>query len=674
MKKKMIVITLALVLICTACMQRANDPSDFNIEDHGTWIEITGYRGDSKTVVIPGRINGKLVTDIGKSAFEGKGLISVTIPNSVKIIGDKAFYGSWDEDNNKSSGTITRVIIPNSVKTIGRWAFALNQLTSVMIPNSVTTIEEGAFELNLLTSVMIPNSVTTIGNQAFAGNQLTSVTIPNSVTTIGDYAFAGNRLTSVTIPNSVTTIGEEAFAQNQLTSVNIPNSVTTIGEGAFAGNQLTSVDANTLRDQDGDSQKKEGTSITLKVYNYVNMTVANTAADQKWTWDTFKKNNPDVTLVIEDLYNEPFHNRIETYAASGNLPDVMYVWPSGRSTSLHQNRLLKDLTPFINRDGLKSQYVPLIFNPKQQAAGYLAMFPLTVTNTSYFFINMEVLNAVGLQPAKTYDELKAQVPILRAKGYETVIMPNQDSWVMQTCLFSMIAGRFCGEGWHEKILKGQAKFTDADFVNALNFVRSLYADGVLAPSSLGLSYGDGPTLFATNKGAYYIDGDWRAGSFMTDSSTGRALIPVSRQNNIRITVFPEITGAKIPGRSSSAVPGTGWAMSASIPTGSAKEEAAWRLIKWLVGRESQTLGVNHSAYATPTRVDIDYSQLKLEPIQISAANSAKEYDIATVVIDAVFHSDVFNVINDGLQDIGLGRRTPQQVAETIQRAFDRWKR
>jgi raffinose/stachyose/melibiose transport system substrate-binding protein len=412
---------------------------------------------------------------------------------------------------------------------------------------------------------------------------------------------------------------------------------------------------------------------TVSVFNYADMTVANTAADQAWTWNTFKQNNPDVTLVIEDLFNEPFHNKIEAYAASGNLPDVLYVWPSGRSTSLHQNRLLKDLTPLINRDGLRSLYIPLALDPTQLASGYQAMIPFAVTNTSFFFINMEVLNAVGLQPARTYNELKAQVPVLRAAGYETVIMPNQDTWVMQSCLFSLIAGRFGGEGWHDKILNGQAKFTDPDFVNALNFVRSLYADGVLAPSSLGISYGDGPGLFATNRGAYYIDGDWRAGAFITDASTGQALIPVSRQNNIRITVFPAIEGAKIPGRSSSAVLGTGWAMSASIPSGSEKEEAAWRLLKWLVGREVQTLGVEHSAYATPTRVDIDYSKIQLEPIQVAAANSGKEYDIATVVVDAVFHSDVFNVINDGLQEIGLGSRTPQQVAEATQRAFDAWK-
>ncbi|MDR2702251.1 MAG: extracellular solute-binding protein [Spirochaetaceae bacterium] len=417
--------------------------------------------------------------------------------------------------------------------------------------------------------------------------------------------------------------------------------------------------------------KKDGSAgkTTISVLNYADMTVANTAADQKWTWDTFKANNTDINLVIEDLFNEPFHQKTEAYAASGNLPDVLYVWPSGRSTSLHQNKLLKDLGPLIRKEGLQNSYVPIAMDPSQQASNYQAMIPLTMTASHAFYINTEVLDDCGLQPAKTYAELKAQVAVLKAKGYETVIMPNKDTWVMQSCLFSAIAGRFCGEGWEKKILGGQAKFTDSDFVNALEFIQTLYRDGVIAPSSLGMDYGDGPGFFATNKGAYYIDGDWRIGAFITDASTGQALISPARQAAFRVTVFPDIEGAKL-NKSTSVILGTGWAMSASIPEGSAKEDAAWRLIKWLTGNETQTLGVEHGAYSAAARTDVDVSKLNLEPLQKTAGNLGKEYTAGTVVIDGVFHSDVFTPINDGLQEIGLGTKTPAQVAAETQRVFD----
>ena len=410
--------------------------------------------------------------------------------------------------------------------------------------------------------------------------------------------------------------------------------------------------------------------IRLTVLDYTDNTLANAAADRRWIFfDTFAVENPDVALVKEDLFNEPFHNKTEAYAASGNMPDVLYVWPSGRSTSLHANRLLKDLGPLIDKDNLRDKFLPTAMDPSQQASGYLSMIPLGITATHAFYVNLEVLADAGLEPARTYEELKAQVPILREKGYETVLMANRDAWVMQSCLFSMVAGRFGGEGWEQKILNGEARFTDPDFVNALEFIRTLYTDRVLAPSSLGMSYGDGPGLFATNRGAYYIDGDWRSGSFLTDSDTGMALISPQRQTNILVTVFPDIEGAKL-NRSTSTILGTGWAMSATIPEGSPREDAAWRLIKWLTGPEVLTRSFVNGGVSTPSRVDIDYSSLNVEPITIAIANLGKEYTTSTIVIDGIFHSDIFNPLNDGLQELGLGSKTPQQVAADVQRAFE----
>ncbi len=161
---------------------------------------------------------------------------SVTIPNSVKSIGDEAFSGC--------SG-LTSVTIPASVTSIGDVAFyGCRGLTGVTIPNSVTSIEWGAFSgCSGLTSVTIPASVTYIGWYAFDGCiGLTSVTIPASVTSIGDEAFAGcSGLTSVTISSD--SIGKGVFERDtSLTSVTIGSSVTYIGDEAFAGcGSLTSV-------------------------------------------------------------------------------------------------------------------------------------------------------------------------------------------------------------------------------------------------------------------------------------------------------------------------------------------------------------------------------------------------------------------------------------------------
>jgi len=75
---------------------------------------------------------------------------------------------------------------------------------------------------------------------------------------------------------------------------------------------------------------------------------------------------------------------------------------------------------------------------------------------------------------------------------------------------------------------------------------------------------------------------------------------------------------------------------------------------------------------TPSRLDIDYDSLALEPLQVAIANLAGEYDKATVVIDAVFEGPVYTPINDGLQALGLSTVTPEEVAQNAQAAFDAW--
>jgi raffinose/stachyose/melibiose transport system substrate-binding protein len=416
----------------------------------------------------------------------------------------------------------------------------------------------------------------------------------------------------------------------------------------------------------------DGDSRALRVLNYFDMTTANTADQVVRVWDAFAKAHPDITIAREDLFNEPFHNKVEAYAAAGQLPDVLYAWPSGRSSTLHTQRLLKDLGPLIAKDGLAAEYKPAALDPSAQGAGYVAILPRAITSTHAFYINNEVLRAVGLTPAKTYAELKAQVPVLRAAGYDTITMANQESWVMQSCLFSLLAGRFCGEGWEERINSGQAKFTDSDFVAALAFVKTLYDDGVLSKATLTTDYGSVLGQFATNKAAYLIDGDWRVGAFITDKSTGQAVISPERQQNIEIGVFPAIEGAKI-NKTTSGILGTGWGINAKIPAGSAREDAAWSLVKWLSGRELQTWMLEVGDIATPTVNDIDLGALSLETMQKAISNIDQQYETITSVIDGVFHSDVYTPINDGLQELGLGTRTPEQIAQSTQQAFDNWK-
>ena len=127
------------------------------------------------------------------------------------------------------------------VTTIGETAFFGRGLASVSLPDTLTTIGYAAFFGNALTSLTLPDTLTTIGESAFSTNFLTSVTLPDTLTTIGDGAFSRNALTSLTLPASVTTIGDGAFFDNALTSVRFLGPAPTFfGTEVFSSNPLVS--------------------------------------------------------------------------------------------------------------------------------------------------------------------------------------------------------------------------------------------------------------------------------------------------------------------------------------------------------------------------------------------------------------------------------------------------
>ena len=146
---------------------------------------ITKYAESDTVVVIPSKINGVTVETIGHGAFERSAVTSVTIPDSVTAILDRAFA---------NCSQLTNISIPNSVTSIGFSAFEhCTSLKSITLPSSLRNISMFLFHnCSQLTTIQIPDSVLSIQDYAF-GNciSLEAIHIPVSVTSIGVYAFNG---------------------------------------------------------------------------------------------------------------------------------------------------------------------------------------------------------------------------------------------------------------------------------------------------------------------------------------------------------------------------------------------------------------------------------------------------------------------------------------------------
>ena len=259
-----------------------NDTYDYDYTEPFGWElnSVGPYAGD---VIIPPTVEYDGITytveGIDNYAFINCALASITLPNTLKTICNRAFIHATIE-----SGSI---FIPASVATIEDGAFAdcynlnvqvdeknpvydsrdncnaiietaTNTLVvgfnSTTIPPTVTAIANDAFAGDAysgfgyytgcsFTDLIIPNSVKAIGNRSFYYcSNLQNITLSDELTSIGDWAFFMCGLKHVTIPINVTTIGNGAFSYCfNLSSIDIPSSVTSIGSEAFQFSGLKSV-------------------------------------------------------------------------------------------------------------------------------------------------------------------------------------------------------------------------------------------------------------------------------------------------------------------------------------------------------------------------------------------------------------------------------------------------
>ncbi len=194
------------------------------------------------------------VREIRPGTFSGNAIKSVTIPNTVKKIGNNAFAKMpcitrivvpssvtvVESACFHSCPELREVHLPNSVKRIGGGCFAnCHKLTTVTLPVQVSHFDRGQFqECRSLVSVTLPANLTEIRDRMFSGcKSLVSIEIPATVTRIARSAFDRcSKLARVELPQGLTLIDDYAFSDcSALTSIVIPKSVTEIGSMAFDG-------------------------------------------------------------------------------------------------------------------------------------------------------------------------------------------------------------------------------------------------------------------------------------------------------------------------------------------------------------------------------------------------------------------------------------------------------
>jgi raffinose/stachyose/melibiose transport system substrate-binding protein len=385
--------------------------------------------------------------------------------------------------------------------------------------------------------------------------------------------------------------------------------------------------------------------ITLQAYHYRDLTNDITTTNWEELMAGWEENFPDIKLEFEYLFNDPYHDKLQSMAVAGQLPDVMFLWPGKRTGYVTGQGLVKDISPWI--DKVKDQFAPAAV-AAQGPNGEMWELPEQVTATHVMFTNTRILDELGLEFPKTYAELLEQGPAIRDAGYIPIAMDNKDGWQMQSCFLSALVARTGGKKWLDAARTGSASFTDDEFVSALAVINELSEKEMFSPGVNQADYGEALDAFSAGEAVYLIDGGWRTNELVK-------LMPEDAYTYVEYNVFPPLSNEGGIKASSAIIAGTGIGMNAKLE--GAKAEAAWEWIYYFAGPVGSTIKAGQG-WLPAVKIDLPSD---IPPLLASLSTFLNSTP-GGYVIDGVMDAEGMGILHPAIQEMMFGNKTPAQAA------------
>jgi raffinose/stachyose/melibiose transport system substrate-binding protein len=254
---------------------------------------------------------------------------------------------------------------------------------------------------------------------------------------------------------------------------------------------------------------------------------------------------PDIKINSK-IFNYPdYIVDLPTRAASGDMADIIGLEP-GALTQQYRKFLmpLQDCAAKTWGPDWKDKLYPIAVEQSRlgNPPGDDNFYGLPIlTQTISLWYTIPVMKDAGVEPPKNYDELVKAAQALTAKGYGPILVGVGDGWVRRDIYMQLIHN--IAPGLIYKAEVGEAKFTDAPFVEAMRYWKKLFDDGVFQPGALGLSqYPNAADLIEGGRAGMFAMGAWWQQEATRENPPPLAV----GMNGFEPMKFPDVTGKGAP--------------------------------------------------------------------------------------------------------------------------------
>jgi ABC-type glycerol-3-phosphate transport system substrate-binding protein len=360
-----------------------------------------------------------------------------------------------------------------------------------------------------------------------------------------------------------------------------------------------------------------------------------------------------------ELYapSDAYTQKIRAAAQGENLPDVFGILAAKRDFAAFINAgHILDLTSYMeeNSSAWKNSFFAnaLLINEffaddsyKVKPGIYGVPIDMTIIQMVY---NKKLYSQLGFdanKPPSTLEDLLKVGSKLQGQNIQGFVSGWGEYWMLD-CFANNYAFNIMGR---EKVLatiRGEVPYTDPDWIKVFSIFKQLQDSGILSGGIITMVNKTAEQLFASDKALFAFNGSWCVNVYK------------SMNPNLKYGVF-------LPPQVSDKNPMLVWGGAGSsfmVNARSKNKSETVKFLQWLTAKEQQ-------AYLSEQTNNLPSNKECLNKIPAILSDFSRNLNSIThpSIWGVSEYSSVTETLDRGLQSIILGQKTPEQVAEEVQK-------
>jgi raffinose/stachyose/melibiose transport system substrate-binding protein len=394
----------------------------------------------------------------------------------------------------------------------------------------------------------------------------------------------------------------------------------------------------------------EGEQVTLR---WANINDAVTNEQFQPIVDAFQEKFPNITVSSESTAGSGaavYPDVLKTSMASGDPPDLFFMWGGSVAQPFIDAGQTLDLTPYYEKYGWDDKFAPWVVD-RIKSDGTLYGVPYHALGMGFWY-RKDILEELGIPIPTTFAEQEEMCAKLKEAGKYCVTIGGKYGWHTMRVLDYFIE-HSCGPEVHDALNRLEESWDQACVVDAYSTFQRWIDNGWVVPDFLTVEPNDARLPWYAGDAALTLEGVWFEGVLKNDEqdlANYDFYLPPTDHEPVRFSAFPEQ-----------------W----MIPAGAAHPDEAAEFINFITSAETaQQFPINTFANSATIGVNPDCAEwaltCKWRDIILAAESTYPPTDQAFVkeLMDGFFE------VQDG---IIAKQMTPEEGAQLMQQRVEEWQ-